>query len=118
MQIRVPEPTAVFSNADVVTMDERHPLAEAVAVRGGRILAVGDLERVLAAAGRDAHVVDLGGLTLIPGFVDGHGHFTRVAGELDWVDLSPPPAGRISSIADMVEAPPSTNTSSAPATTS
>jgi predicted amidohydrolase YtcJ len=98
MPERVPVPTAVFSNADVVTMDERHPLAEAVAVRGGRILAVGDLERVLAAAGRTAHVVDLGGLTLIPGFVDGHGHFTQVAGELDWVDLAPPPAGNISSV--------------------
>ena len=84
----------MFANADVVTMDERHPLAEAVAVRSGRILAVGDLEGVLAAAGRSAHVVDLGGLTLIPGFVDGHGHFTQVASELDWVDLAPPPATR------------------------
>jgi predicted amidohydrolase YtcJ len=101
---RAPEPTAVFANADVVTMDERHPLAEAVAVRGGRILAVGDLEGVLAAAGRSAHVVDLGGLTLIPGFVDGHGHFTQVASELDWVDLAPPPAGNVSSIDDILAA--------------
>jgi predicted amidohydrolase YtcJ len=60
---RAHEPTAVFANADVVTMDERHPLGEAVAVWGGRILAVGDLDGVLAAAGRSAHVVDLGGLT-------------------------------------------------------
>jgi predicted amidohydrolase YtcJ len=104
MPARVPEPTAVFCNADVVTMDERHPFAQAVAVRGGRILAVGDLERVLAAAGRNAHVVDLGGLTLIPGFVDGHGHFMGVAGELDWVDLAPPPAGTTSSIEDVVAA--------------
>ena len=94
----------MFANADVVTMDERHPLAEAVAVRGGRILAVGDLDGVLAAAGRSAHVVDLGGLTLIPGFVDGHGHFTQVASELDWVDLAPPPAGDITSIEDIVVA--------------
>src|SRR6185436_317245 len=101
---RAPEPTAVFANADVVTMDERHPLAEAVAVRGGRILAVGDLDGVLAAAGRSAHVVDLGSLTLIPGFVDGHGHFTQVASELDWVDLAPPPAGNVSSIDDILVA--------------
>ena len=77
----------MFVNADVVTMDERHPSAQAVAVRGGRILAVGEIDRVLAAAGRSARVVDLDGLTLVPGFVDGHGHFTQVASELDWVDL-------------------------------
>ena len=84
-------------------MDERHPSAEAVAVRGGRILAVGDTDRVLAAAGHSARVVDLDGLTLVPGFVDGHGHFTQVASELDWVDLAPPPAGRISSIDEILE---------------
>ena len=96
------EPTAVFVNADVVTMDERRPTAQAVAVRGGRILAVGDLDAVLAAAGRGARIVDLGGRTLIPGFVDGHGDFTQVARELDWVDLAPPPAGETSSIAEML----------------
>ena len=103
MATRAPEPTVVFVNADVVTMDERHPSAEAVAVRGGLILAVGDTDRVLAAAGHSARVVDLDGLTLVPGFVDGHGHFTQVASELDWVDLAPPPAGRISSIDEILE---------------
>jgi predicted amidohydrolase YtcJ len=101
---RAPEPTAVFVNAEVLTMDERRPVAQAVAIRGGRILAVGDRDPVLAAAGRGAQVVDLGGNTLMPGFVDGHGHFTQVANELDWVDLSPPPAGTIASIEDIVTA--------------
>ena len=41
---------------------------------------------------------------MIPGFVDGHGHFTQVANELDWVDLAPPPAGAIGSIEDMLTA--------------
>jgi len=94
----------VFVNAEVLTMDERRPVAQAVAIRGGRILAVGDLDPVLAAAGRSAQAVDLGGNTLMPGFVDGHGHFTQVANELDWVDLSPPPAGTIASIEDIVSA--------------
>jgi predicted amidohydrolase YtcJ len=96
------ESTAVFVNADVVTMDERRPAAQALAVRGGRILAVGELDAVLAAAGSDARTVDLGGRTLIPGFVDGHGDFTQVARELDWVDLAPPPAGGTSSIAELL----------------
>ena len=123
---RAHESTAVFVNADVVTMDERHPFAEAVAVRSGRILAVGELGRVLAAAGRGARLVDLGGGTLVPGFVDGHGHFTQVASELDWVDLSPPPAGstavdrgygRAAARAACTGSPPSTSTSWASATT-
>jgi predicted amidohydrolase YtcJ len=96
------ESTVVFVNADVVTMDERRPTAQAVAVRRGRILAVGDLDTVLAAAGSDARTVDLGGRALIPGFVDGHGDFTQVARELDWVDLAPPPAGETSSIAELL----------------
>jgi hypothetical protein len=101
---RAHEPTAVFVNADVVTMDEQQPFAEAVAVRSGRILAVGEVGRVLAAAGRDARLFDLGGRALVPGFVDGHGQFTAVAGELDWVDLAPPPAGDVSCIEDIVAA--------------
>lgn len=101
---RTHEPTAVFVNADVVTVDERCPFAEAVAVRSGRILAVGEVGRVLAAAGRGARLFDLGGRTLVPGFVDGHGQFTQVAGELDWVDLAPPPAGEISSIEQLIAA--------------
>ena len=98
------ESTVVFVNADVVTMDERQPFAQAVAVRSGRVLAVGDIKRVLDAAGSGARLVDLGGNTLVPGFVDGHGHFTLVAGELDWVDLAPPPGGNTSSIEQLVGA--------------
>jgi predicted amidohydrolase YtcJ len=92
----------VFVNADVVTMDPRNPFAEAVAVRGGRILAVGEVGRVLAEAGPGARLFDLAGGTLVPGFIDGHGHFTQVASELDWVDLSPPPAGRTATIEGMI----------------
>ena len=102
MAARAHESTAVFVNADVVTMDPRHPFAEAVAVRSGRILAVGDSGHVLAAAGRGARLFDLGGNALVPGFIDSHGHFTQVAIELDWVDLSPPPAGRTATIEGMI----------------
>lgn len=102
MAARAHESTAVFVNADVVTMDPRNPFAEAVAVRSGRILAVGEVGRVLAEAGPGARLFDLAGGTLVPGFIDGHGHFTQVASELDWVDLSPPPAGRTATIEGMI----------------
>jgi len=98
------EATAVFVNADVVTMDPGCPVAEAVAVRSGRILAVGEVGHVLKTAGPAARLFDLGGRALVPGFVDSHGQFTQVAGELDWVDLAPPPAGEIGSIEEMITA--------------
>jgi len=104
MPERAHERTAVFVNADIVTINERQPFAEAVAVRSGRILAVGDVAAVLGAAGPGARLFDLNGHTLVPGFIDGHGQFTQVAGELDWVDLAPPPAGGISSIEELVAA--------------
>jgi predicted amidohydrolase YtcJ len=68
------------------------------------VLAVGDVHAVLSAAGHAPRLFDLGGGTLVPGFIDGHGHFTHVASELDWVDLSPPPAGETRSIDDLVGA--------------
>ncbi len=94
----------IYLNGDVITMDERRPRAAAIAVRDGRIVAVGDRREAEAAAGRGARVVDLGGRPVVPGFVDAHGHLTQAAARLDWVDLSPPPAGRISSVDDLVGA--------------
>jgi predicted amidohydrolase YtcJ len=94
----------VYFNGDVVTVDDRRPAAEAVAVRGGRIVAVGGTAEVMASAGPATRVVDLDGRALVPGFVDGHGHITQVAAELDWADLQPPPAGGTQSIEDIVGA--------------
>jgi predicted amidohydrolase YtcJ len=95
---------AVYVNGDVVTVDERRPAAEAVAVARGRIVAVGSTAEVLALVGPETRVVDLDGRTLAPGFVDGHGHITQVAAEIDWADLQPPPAGGIGCVDDIVSA--------------
>src|SRR5437868_2615059 len=72
------EETTIYSGGPILTMDDARPRAEAVAVRGGRILAVGGRDEVLAKAGRSARQVDLGGRTLLPGFVDPHGHVSFV----------------------------------------
>jgi predicted amidohydrolase YtcJ len=98
------EADVVYVNGDVVTVDDRRPSAAAVAIGGGRILAVGGTDEVMAWAGPGTRVVDLQGLALVPGFVDGHGHITQVAAELDWADLQPPPAGGTRSIEDIVAA--------------
>ena len=64
----------IITNARVLTMDEGCPRAEAVALGGGRILAVGSRAEIEALAGPGCRVVDAGRRTLLPGFVESHMH--------------------------------------------
>lgn len=94
---RVPEAAAaeqVVSGAPTVyvakrirTMDPARPLAQALAVRDGQVLAVGSREEVLAAAGPAARVVDLGDATVVPGLTDSHGHLAGLGQALAGVRL-------------------------------
>jgi predicted amidohydrolase YtcJ len=68
-------PEVIYHNGVVLTMEEGLPRAEAVAIRNGRILAVGDDEDVRALRKRPTRVVDLGGRTVLPGFIDSHAHW-------------------------------------------
>jgi predicted amidohydrolase YtcJ len=65
---------SIFHGATIVTVDAARPEAEALAVKGGRILAVGDRAAVDAHAGPGTEIIDVGGKTLLPGFVEAHGH--------------------------------------------
>lgn len=69
----------IFVGGSIVTMDEAVPSAEAVAVRGGRILALGSEAEIEALASKDTDRVDLGSRTLMPGFVEPHTHPAIVA---------------------------------------
>jgi predicted amidohydrolase YtcJ len=71
----------IVTNAKVLTMDPGRPRAVAVAVRGGRIAAVGGAE-VAALAGPATRVIDAGGRTLLPGFVESHLHLVLGGAEL------------------------------------
>lgn len=64
----------IVSNANVLTMSERQPHAEAFAIRNGRMTAVGREADVRHAAGSHARVLDLGGRTVTPGLIDTHVH--------------------------------------------
>jgi hypothetical protein len=64
----------VFYDAQVFTGEPDHPFADAVAIRGERIVAVGDLAAVEKAAGQGARKVDLKGKFLMPGMIDSHAH--------------------------------------------
>jgi predicted amidohydrolase YtcJ len=67
----------IIVNAKVTTLDRENPVAQAVAIRNGKFLAVGSEQAVRAAAGPDAQVIDAGGRRLIPGLIDSHIHVIR-----------------------------------------
>ncbi len=77
----------VFHNGQVLTMDSDRLEAEAVAVRGGVIVAVGDEAEVESFIGSDTRVIDLAGRSLLPGLVEGHGHFLGYGESLMTLDL-------------------------------
>jgi hypothetical protein len=78
----------VLTNAVVHTVDAKRPRAEAVAVRGNRIAAVGSLAEVRAFVGPRTRVLDLRGRTVVPGFDDSHAHLLGIGfAQLD-VDLT------------------------------
>ena len=64
----------VIRNTNVITIDPRNPRAQAVAIRGGRFVAVGDNDSVSELVGPETKVVDLPGKTVLPGFIDAHIH--------------------------------------------
>ena len=68
-----PVADAIWFNGPIITIDDQHPKAQAVAVKDGKILAVGDRQHVLKNKGPATQMLDLKGATLLPGFVDPHG---------------------------------------------
>jgi predicted amidohydrolase YtcJ len=68
------EPDLILYNANVWTVNPRQPCAQAIAISNGRFYAIGTNEEVLALAAGSAKKVDLGGNTVLPGFIDAHSH--------------------------------------------
>lgn len=85
---QAPRADLVLVNGTVVTVDSVRPRAEAVAVRGDRIVAVGTSDEIRRMAGPATRVVDLRGRLLIPGFIEGHGHFTGLGESKLVLDLT------------------------------
>ena len=104
--IRTPVPPAhqVFINGNVLTMDANNTVAEAVAVRADLIEAVGSTDDIMALVTADTTVVDLRGRTLVPGFIDAHGHFPGSGMSAIAADLNSPPIGNINTMAEVLGA--------------
>lgn len=82
-----PEADLVITNAKVWTVDSNHPTADAVAIIGDRIVAVGSAADIDAWRGAETRVIDAGGHLVLPGFNDAHVHFIEGGMQLDSVDL-------------------------------
>jgi predicted amidohydrolase YtcJ len=91
----------IWSNGQILTMEDAAPLGEAVAVREGRILAVGSMDTVMAHRGEHTEMIDLDGRTLLPGFVDAHGHVFGIGLQALSANMLPAPDGEVSDIASM-----------------
>jgi predicted amidohydrolase YtcJ len=78
----------ILTNARIYTVDETHPLADAMTVRAGKVQFVGSSGAAMALKGPSTRVIDLGGKTVIPGMVDAHGHVDNLGLALRTVDLT------------------------------
>ncbi len=94
----------IYFGGPIVTVDDSHPSAEAVAVKDGLIVAVGSHSAVeQAQKGTGTAMIDLGGRTMIPGFIDAHGHMWGAGVQAMAANLLPPPDGSVRSIRDLQE---------------
>jgi predicted amidohydrolase YtcJ len=79
----------VLVGGTVLSVDAAFSVHEALAITGNKILAVGSRDDVLAAAGPGASTIDLGGRTVLPGFIEPHMHFALLAGLGHLDDIGP-----------------------------
>jgi len=95
--------STVYVNGDIVTMEgDSATYVEALVVRDGKILFVGSKEEALKAAGKDQQLIDLDGKTMLPGFIDAHGHVFASGIQALSANLLPPPDGKGNNIAALV----------------
>jgi len=91
----------VLMRGRVITVDAENRIAEAVAVKDGRILAVGSNEEIRRYIGEGTEILDLEGRAVLPGLIDSHLHLLSLGLTMFWINCSSPP---MRSIGDIVEA--------------
>ena len=94
---------AIYFGGPIVTMNDAQLNAEALAVKDGKILAVGSRSEIdKLHKGKSTRLVDLGGKTLMPGFIDGHAHVGGFGSQAVGANLLAPPDGTVNTIDDIV----------------
>ena len=88
---QAPAPGMVLINGKVITLDGTSSILQAIAIRDGRVLAVGSDADIRRLAGARTNIIDLGGRTVVPGLMDSHIHALRAgltyAVELSWIGV-------------------------------
>ncbi|MEI6435564.1 MAG: amidohydrolase family protein [Bacteroidota bacterium] len=93
----------IYHNGIILTMEKEGSGAGAVAVKDGKILAVGSEKEIMRYKCDSTMVVDLEGKTMIPGFVDHHSHFISAAISLLSTNISAPPIDSVKCIKDITD---------------
>jgi predicted amidohydrolase YtcJ len=88
----------ILRGGEIVTVNDPQPRAEAVAVRNGVILTVGEERAVMGLKGPNTRVIDLAGRTLVPGFIDAHGHIFNAGVQALAANLLAAPDGEVKDI--------------------
>jgi len=91
----------VWTGGPILTINDRASRAEAIAEAGGRIIAVGSRAEVMKRRGPKTEMIDLEGRTLLPGFVDAHGHMMMGGLQALSANLLAPPDGAVTDIASL-----------------
>jgi predicted amidohydrolase YtcJ len=91
----------IYMGGPILTINDAAPRAEAVAIADGLILAVGDVDEVMAHKGAGTELFDLEGKAMLPGFVDSHGHAVMGGLQALSANLLAPPDGAVKDIANL-----------------
>jgi len=79
----------ILANGNILTMNPGQPTASAMAIKEGKIIAVGDLSVVKKVAGKSYEYVDLESKTVVPGFIESHDHMVQYGATLSFLDITP-----------------------------
>jgi predicted amidohydrolase YtcJ len=97
------ENASVYYGGDIITMEgDSAQYVEAIVEKGGEIVFVGSKEKAMKTAGDNHKMLDLKGKTMLPGFIDAHGHVFACGIQALAANLLPPPDGKGASIADLI----------------
>ncbi|MBN8492231.1 MAG: amidohydrolase [Burkholderiales bacterium] len=94
----------IWSGGPILTMNDKAMRAQAVAEAGGKIVAVGSKAQVMKLKGPNTQMINLHGRTLLPGFVDAHGHIVFGGLQALSANLLAPPDGNVTDIPSLIQA--------------
>ncbi|MGF1682875.1 amidohydrolase [Photobacterium minamisatsumaniensis] len=93
----------IFYNGNIITMDDEQRIESAIAIKGGEIIAVGTEEELKRYTSASTVKINLESASLVPGFIDAHGHMSMVAQSINHANLAPSPIGNSDSISELVK---------------